>query len=54
METVAIIAASAQLLQIAFNLWSTANQAKGTEEIPSWEEMLEKNAVFQGKIDAEK
>ena len=54
MGTAAIIAASAQLLQIAFNLWSSANQAKGTEKIPTWEEMLDKNAVFQVKIDAEK
>ncbi len=54
MGTAAIIAASAQLLQIAFNLWSTANQVKGTEVIPTWEEMLEKNAVLQAKIDAEK
>lgn len=54
MEVAGIIAAVSGLVQIAFNLWSTANQASGTEPIPTWDEILSQNAVLQAKIDAEK
>jgi hypothetical protein len=54
METAAIIAAVSGLMQIAFNLWSTAKQNEGTEPIPEWEEIVAKNLLLQAKIDAEK
>lgn len=54
METAAVIAAVGGLLQIAFNMWSTAKQQGGTEPIPEWEEIVAKNLLLQAKIDAEK
>ena len=54
METAAVIAAVSGLLQIAFNMWSSAKQKEGTEPIPEWEEIVAKNLLLQAKIDAEK
>ncbi len=54
MGTAAAIAAAAQLIQIAFNIWSSAKQSEFTEPIPEWDEIIAKNTVFQAKIDAEK
>jgi hypothetical protein len=42
------------LLALAFNFWATARKVFGTEAIPSWEEITDKNKILQDKIDAEK
>ena len=42
------------LLALAFNFWATARKVFGTEAIPSWEEITDKNLLLQSKIDAEK
>jgi len=42
------------LLTLAFNFWATARKVFGTEAIPSWEEITDKNLLLQSKIDAEK
>jgi hypothetical protein len=41
------------LLALAFNFWATARKVFGTEAIPSWEEITDKNKILQDKIDAE-
>jgi hypothetical protein len=42
------------LLALAFNFWATARKVFGTEALPSWEEITDKNKLLQDKIDAEK
>ena len=42
------------LLGIAFQLYSSAAQIKGDEDIPSWDELVDANKLLQDKIDAEK
>jgi len=54
MEAAAIIALVNGLLGIAFRLYDAASQIKGDTPIPSWEEISDKNALLQAKIDAEK
>ena len=41
------------LLNQAFIWWEKAREIGGVEEIPSWEELTDKNARLQAKIDAE-
>jgi len=42
------------LLNIALQLYSSVSQIQGTTPIPTWEELVTKNAILQAKIDAEK
>lgn len=42
------------LISLAGNLYSTINQIKGNEPIPTWEELIKQNQSLQEKIDAEK
>lgn len=42
------------LLTLVFNFWATARKIFGTEAIPAWEEITDKNKLLQNKIDAEK
>ena len=41
------------ILGIAFRLWEKAEQIAKPEQIPTWEEISDKNARLQAKIDAE-
>jgi len=54
MEVTAIIALVNGLLGIAYRLWESADQIKGTTPIPAWDEISDKNKILQGRIDAEK
>jgi len=42
------------LLSIALTLYNSISQVQGTTPIPTWEELVTKNAILQAKIDAEK
>ena len=42
------------LLNIALQLYGSVSQIQGTTPIPTWEELVTKNAILQAKIDAEK
>lgn len=41
------------LIGLAFKLYSSIKQIKGEEAIPSFDEIIQKNIVLQGKIDSE-
>jgi hypothetical protein len=53
MEAMAIIAIVNAVLAAAFKLWEMADQIKGNQKIPTWEELIDKNKLLQDKIDAE-
>ncbi len=53
MEAAAIIAIVEGLVGAAMRIWSSARKVLGTEAIPSWEDIIEKNKKLQDKIDAE-
>ena len=42
------------LLNIALQLYNSISQIQGNTPIPTWDELVSKNAILQGKIDAEK
>lgn len=42
------------LISIAANVYSFVSQIKGDSPIPTWEEIIAKNASLQAKIDEEK
>lgn len=54
MTAAAIIALVDGLVSIALKLYNGAKQIKGEEPIPTWDEIVTKNAILQAKIDAEK
>lgn len=42
------------LVSLAKRLYDTYSQIAGKQDLPSWEDVLAKNAELQEKIDAEK
>ena len=48
-----IVALVTALINSAMQIWSSARKVYGEEAIPSWDEILKKNADLQAKIDAE-
>lgn len=42
------------LIGVAANMYSFINQIKGDSPIPTWEEIIAKNASLQAKINEEK
>ncbi len=54
MQIEAIIALVNTLLGVAFRLYDSAAQIQGDVPIPSWDELVNQNALLQAKIDAEK
>ena len=42
------------LLSIALKLYDSISQIQGITPIPTWDELVTKNAILQAKIDAEK
>lgn len=54
MGAVEILALINGLLGIAFRLYDSIGQVQGNTPIPTWEELVSKNAILQTKIDAEK
>ena len=50
-ETLALVNG---LLGIAFRIYESIGQVEGSTPIPTWEELVSKNAILQAKIDAEK
>lgn len=53
MGVAAIIALVDGLVTIALKLYNAAKQVSGEEPIPTWDEIVAKNAALQAKIDAE-
>jgi len=53
MGAAAIIAIIEGLIRGAMSIWSSARQVFGTDAIPSWESIIDKNKKLQDKIDAE-
>ena len=49
-----IIALVNGLLGIAFQLYKSISQVQGDAPIPTWDELVNQNALLQTKIDAEK
>jgi hypothetical protein len=54
MTAVEILAMANAAISLAFQLWSAANQISGNETIPTWQDIVDENALLQAKIDAEK
>ena len=52
MGTEQILIIVSWLLQQAYRLWEKADQIK-TGNIPTWDEIADKNAILQAEIDAE-
>ncbi len=53
MEPTAILALLNGLISTAFNLYKLLKQLSGDAEIPSWADILKKNADLQAEIDGE-
>jgi len=54
MTALEILALANGAIGIAFQLYNAAKQIAGEAEIPSWESIVNENALLQSKIDAEK
>lgn len=54
MTAAAVLAIINGLIGTAMNIWSSARKILGEDQIPSWNEILQKNADLQTKIDAQK
>ena len=42
------------LLGITFRLYESISWVQGNTPVPTWEELVSRNAILQAKIDAEK
>jgi hypothetical protein len=54
LQAAAILAIINGLVGAAMSIWSSARKILGEDQIPSWEEILQKNIDLQAKIDAQK
>jgi hypothetical protein len=54
METTTALALINGLIGLAFNIYKSLKQIKGTGEIPAWNDLLKQNADQQAEIDQAK
>jgi hypothetical protein len=49
----AILALVNGLISLAFQAYSSLKEVTGEDKIPTWDEIINENALLQAKIDAE-